>query len=118
MSSDAWASVRACSRHKAAALSGSSGFVKTGSAGAIDPVVAVSIVRGRSKLSTSISLRNPLIVESATITDESGNAVDLKNLRPDGSIGAPEEESEAPAEDAQAEAGETEAAESTEETPA
>ena len=32
------------------------------------------------------------IVEGATVTDESGNAVDLKNLRPDGSIGDPEAE--------------------------
>ena len=30
------------------------------------------------------------IVEGATVTDESGNAVDLKNLRPDGSIGDPD----------------------------
>jgi len=32
------------------------------------------------------------IVEGATVTDESGNAVDLKNLRPDGSIGDPDAE--------------------------
>nr|WP_246416089.1 trigger factor [Nocardioides luti] len=32
------------------------------------------------------------IVESATVTDASGNVVELKNLRPDGSIGAPEDE--------------------------
>ena len=30
------------------------------------------------------------IVESATVTDASGNAVELKNLRPDGTIGEPE----------------------------
>jgi trigger factor len=30
------------------------------------------------------------IVEGATVTDESGNTVDLKNLRPDGSIGDPD----------------------------
>lgn len=35
------------------------------------------------------------IVESATVTDESGQVVDLKNLRPDGSIGDPEETPEA-----------------------
>ena len=35
------------------------------------------------------------IVEGATVTDESGNAVDLKNLRPDGSIGDPEAEAAA-----------------------
>ena len=34
------------------------------------------------------------IVETATVTDGSGNVVDLKNLRPDGSIGEPEPESE------------------------
>jgi trigger factor len=67
------------------------------------PEMVAEVVRGKALAR---------IVESATITDESGNAVDLKNLRPDGSTGAPEEE---------AEAGETEtaeSAESTEETPA
>jgi len=43
------------------------------------------------------------IVESATVTDESGNHVELKNLRPDGTIGEPEAETEAEAE-AEAEA--------------
>ena len=43
------------------------------------------------------------IVESATVTDGSGNVVDLKNLRPDGTIGDPTE-AEAEAE-AGAEAG-------------
>ncbi|MET0997331.1 MAG: trigger factor, partial [Marmoricola sp.] len=45
------------------------------------------------------------IVEGATVTDVSGNAVDLKNLLPDGSIGDPaaqdasdEAQEEAPAE--------------------
>jgi trigger factor len=33
------------------------------------------------------------IVESATVTDGSGNVVDLKNLRPDGTIGEPAEAS-------------------------
>jgi trigger factor len=32
------------------------------------------------------------IVESATVTDASGNAVDLANLRPDGTLGDPNEE--------------------------
>jgi trigger factor len=32
------------------------------------------------------------IVESATVTDGSGNAVDLKNLRPDGTLGDPAED--------------------------
>ena len=41
------------------------------------------------------------IVESATVTDASGNVVELKNLRPDGTIGepVPEVEPEAVAED-------------------
>ena len=34
------------------------------------------------------------IVESATVTDRSGNVVELKNLRPDGTIGEPVDESE------------------------
>ncbi len=33
------------------------------------------------------------IVETATVTDASGNTVELKNLRPDGTIGEPEAES-------------------------
>lgn len=39
------------------------------------------------------------IVESAVVTDGSGNQVELKNLRPDGTIGEPEAETEAAAED-------------------
>jgi trigger factor len=35
------------------------------------------------------------IVESATVTDKSGNHVELANLRPDGSIGEPEAQTEA-----------------------
>ena len=35
-----------------------------------------------------------LIVEQATVTDASGNVVDLKNLRPDGTLGEPEAEGE------------------------
>ena len=35
------------------------------------------------------------IVEAATVTDESGNPVELKNLLPDGTIGEPEAEAEA-----------------------
>ncbi|GAA1791446.1 trigger factor [Nocardioides hankookensis] len=49
------------------------------------------------------------IVESAVVTDASGNPVELKNLRPDGTIGEPEAEVEAdeatePAEEEKAEA--------------
>lgn len=39
------------------------------------------------------------IVESATVTDASGNVVDLKNLQPDGSIGEPAAEAEEPADE-------------------
>ncbi|MEO5850964.1 MAG: trigger factor, partial [Nocardioides sp.] len=42
------------------------------------------------------------IVESATVTDASGNAVDLKNLRPDGTIGEPQSDAQS---DAQSETG-------------
>jgi trigger factor len=33
-----------------------------------------------------------ILVEAAKVVDESGNHVELKNLRPDGSIGEPEAE--------------------------
>ena len=52
------------------------------------------------------------IVESAAVTDASGNHVELKNLRPDGTIGEPE------AEAGEAEAEATEADEPTESTEA
>jgi trigger factor len=45
------------------------------------------------------------IVESATVTDGSGNVVDLKNLRPDGTLGDPAD-AEAEATEASAEPGE------------
>ncbi len=48
------------------------------------PEMVAEVVRGKALA---------LIVEGATITDESGNVVELKNLRPDGSIGSPEEDS-------------------------
>ncbi|WP_425489825.1 hypothetical protein [Nocardioides ungokensis] len=44
-------------------------------------------------------------METAVVKDASGNTVELKNLRPDGTIGEPEAEVEADAE-ADAEAGE------------
>ncbi len=59
------------------------------------------------------------IVEGATVTDESGNAVDLKNLRPDGSIGDPEAEADAgstPADIVEAATEPVESAEDSEET--
>lgn len=43
------------------------------------------------------------IVESAVVKDASGNVLDLKNLRPDGTIGEPEADAEAEAEAAPAE---------------
>lgn len=51
------------------------------------------------------------IVESAVVKDGSGNVVELANLRPDGTIGAPEDAAEAEAETGDAEAGDAEAAE-------
>jgi trigger factor len=49
------------------------------------PEMVQEILRGKA-LAT--------IVESATVKDASGNVLDLKNLRPDGTIGEPEAESE------------------------
>ena len=51
------------------------------------PEMVAEVVRGKALAR---------IVEGATVTDESGNAVDLKNLRPDGSIGDPEAETRSP----------------------
>jgi trigger factor len=45
------------------------------------PEMVAEVVRGKALA---------LVVESAEITDASGNRVELKNLRPDGSIGEPE----------------------------
>jgi trigger factor len=45
-----------------------------------------------------------ILVESAKVVDESGNHVELKNLRPDGTIGDPEAEADA---DVEAEAEES-----------
>jgi trigger factor len=59
------------------------------------PEIVSDIVRGKALAS---------IVEAATVTDASGNVIDLKNLRPDGTLGEPEAEAapetEAPAEEA------------------
>lgn len=49
------------------------------------PELVQEILRGKA-LAT--------IVEAATVKDASGNVVDLKNLRPDGTIGEPEAEAE------------------------
>jgi len=50
------------------------------------PEMVSEVVRGKALA---------LIVEGATVTDASGNHVELKNLRPDGTIGEPEAETEA-----------------------
>jgi trigger factor len=63
------------------------------------PEMVAEVVRGKALAR---------IVEGATVTDESGNPVELKNLRPDGSIGDPEAEAQAAAE-ARAAAEEAEA---------
>jgi trigger factor len=55
------------------------------------PEIVSDIVRGKALAS---------IVESATVKDASGNVVDLKNLRPDGTIGEPEAEAAAAEEEA------------------
>ena len=50
------------------------------------PEMVSEVVRGKALAS---------IVESATVTDESGNHVELKNLQPDGTIADPADEAEA-----------------------
>ena len=61
------------------------------------PEMVAEVVRGKALA---------LIVEGATVTDASGNVVDLKNLRPDGSIGEPERAAEAAEADAESGAAE------------
>ncbi len=53
------------------------------------PELVSEVVRGKALA---------LIVEQAKVTDGSGNHVELKNLRPDGTIGEPEAEAETPGE--------------------
>jgi trigger factor len=66
------------------------------------PELVQEIMRGKA-LAT--------IVEAATVKDASGNVVELKNLRPDGTIGEPVEEStEASADESTDEADEAEKA--------
>ena len=50
------------------------------------PEMVSEVVRGKALA---------LIVEAAKVVDESGNHVELKNLRPDGTIGDPEAEAAA-----------------------
>jgi trigger factor len=51
------------------------------------PDMVAEVVRGKALAK---------LVESATVTDQSGDHVELKNLRPDGTIGEPEPESATP----------------------
>jgi trigger factor len=66
------------------------------------PEMVSEVVRGKALA---------ILVESAKVVDESGNHVELKNLRPDGTIGEPEAE-------AAEESAEEPAAETTEDKPA
>ena len=67
------------------------------------PEMVSEVVRGKA-LAT--------VVESAKVVDQSGNHVELKNLRPDGTVGEPEPEPEAEPDPAAAgESGEQESAE-------
>lgn len=64
------------------------------------PEMVSEVVRGKALA---------ILVEGAKVVDESGNPVELKNLRPDGSIGEPEEEAAEGADAAEApEAAESE----------
>ncbi len=54
------------------------------------------------------------IVEGATVTDASGNVVDLKNLRPDGTLGEPGDDEPGDAEPTDAEPTDTEPADTEE----
>jgi len=67
------------------------------------PEMVAEVVRGKALA---------LIVEGATVTDKSGNHVELKNLRPDGTIGEPEADAEPAAEATEQAAEATEQAES------
>jgi trigger factor len=69
------------------------------------PEMVSEVVRGKALA---------IVVEGATVVDESGNRVELKNLRPDGTIGEPEPEPEA---DAAEPAGEAEVEGEAEEQP-
>lgn len=73
------------------------------------PEMVAEVVRGKALA---------LIVESATVVDESGNHVELKNLRPDGTIGEPEPEAPEFADYASSDAESADEAETTEQTEA
>ncbi len=70
------------------------------------PEMVAEVVRGKALA---------LIVESAAVTDESGNPVELKRLMPDGTIGEPTPEVDEAEVDEAATAGSDEAAEGSEE---
>ncbi len=59
------------------------------------PEMVSEVVRGKALAS---------IVESAVVTDESGNHVELKNLRPDGTVADPADEETPPAAESDADA--------------
>ncbi|MPZ61403.1 MAG: trigger factor [Propionibacteriales bacterium] len=63
------------------------------------PALVSEVVRGKALA---------LVVESAEVTDGSGDRVDLKNLRPDGTYGEPEAQTEAQVEPAAEPAGQPE----------
>jgi trigger factor len=73
------------------------------------PEMVSEVVRGKA-LAT--------IVEAATVTDESGNHVELKNLQPDGSIADPADLEAETAETAETDASDASDGESTEKTDA
>ena len=73
------------------------------------PEMVSEVVRGKALAS---------IVEAATVTDESGNHVELKNLQPDGSIADPADLEAEAAEAAESEEADTVDAESSEKTDA
>ena len=63
------------------------------------PEMVSEVVRGKALAQ---------IVEGATVTDASGNVVDLKNLRPDGSLGDPDADAETAGADGSAAGAESE----------
>jgi trigger factor len=73
------------------------------------PEMVSEVVRGKALAS---------IVEAATVTDESGNHVELKNLQPDGTIADPADLEAEAAEAAESEEADTVDAESSEKTDA
>ena len=73
------------------------------------PEMVSEVVRGKALAA---------IVEAARVTDESGNPVDLANLRPDGSLGEPGEDEAAAGDAVEGTTGETPTGDGEAETPA